>query len=166
MTAVSPDPGILWPRDASSARSAGNSYSSPLKTQTTSPLSFVAGCEPVSRSSTRSRRWPSTHAPNTSTEPSSGPRWTSASFIRPTASGSIAPARDTWPQIPHMAPTPYAFVSCHVERPLDDAVWAAFSRFQARRAGGFAIAALIRPPEAGEDEALWLARAREAAARG
>ena len=65
-----------------------------------------------------------------------------------------------------MAPTPYAFVSCHVERPLDDAVWAAFSRFQARRPGGFAVAALMRPPDAGEDEARWLERARGAAARG
>jgi hypothetical protein len=62
----------------------------------------------------------------------------------------------------------YAVVSCHVERPLDDACWAAFSRLQARRPGGFAIAALMRPPdaEAGESEALWVARARIAAAHG
>lgn len=62
----------------------------------------------------------------------------------------------------------YVVVSCHVERPLDDAVWAAFSRVQAARPAGFRIAALIRPPasSAGEDEALWLSRAREAAARG
>ena len=61
-----------------------------------------------------------------------------------------------------------AVVSCHVERLLDDRVWAAFSRLQARRPGGFAIAALIRPPDvsAGESEALWLARARIAAAHG
>jgi hypothetical protein len=61
----------------------------------------------------------------------------------------------------------YAVVSCHVERPLDDAVWAAFARVQAARPGGFRIAALMRPPDAaaGEDEELWLARAREAAAR-
>ncbi len=61
-----------------------------------------------------------------------------------------------------------AVVSCHVERPLDDRAWAAFSRLQARRPGGFAIAALMRPPDlsAGESEALWLARARIAAARG
>jgi hypothetical protein len=61
-----------------------------------------------------------------------------------------------------------AVVSCHVERPLDDAVWAAFSRLQARRPGGFAIAALMRPPatDEGEAESLWLARARHAAARG
>jgi hypothetical protein len=61
-----------------------------------------------------------------------------------------------------------AVVSCHVERPLDDRAWAAFSRLQARRPGGFAIAALMRPPDvsAGESEALWLARARIAAAHG
>ena len=60
-------------------------------------------------------------------------------------------------------------VSCHVKRPLDDRVWAAFSALQERRPGGLAIAALLRPPdrEAGEtDEDLWVARAREAAARG
>jgi hypothetical protein len=59
-------------------------------------------------------------------------------------------------------------VSCHVERPLDDRVWAAFATLQARRPGGHAIAALIRPPdaEAGElDDELWLARAREASGR-
>ncbi len=62
----------------------------------------------------------------------------------------------------------YAVVSCHVERPLDDAVWARFSALQARRPGRFAIAALMRPadPAAGEDEERWLERAREAAARG
>lgn len=63
----------------------------------------------------------------------------------------------------------YAVVSCHVERPLDDAVWEAFARLQEHRPGGLAVAALIRPPdaEAGElDEQLWLARAREAATRG
>jgi hypothetical protein len=60
-------------------------------------------------------------------------------------------------------------VSCHVERPLDDRVWAAFAALQERRPGGLAIAALLRPPdtEAGEtDEELWLSRASEAAARG
>jgi hypothetical protein len=62
----------------------------------------------------------------------------------------------------------YAVVSCHVERPLDDDCWAAFSRLQARRPGGFPIAALMRPPDAqaGESEALWVARARIAAAHG
>jgi hypothetical protein len=62
----------------------------------------------------------------------------------------------------------YAVVSCHVERPLDDAVWARFASVQHARPGGFAIAALLRPadPEHGEDEGLWAERAREAAARG
>src|SRR5438874_6153238 len=67
-----------------------------------------------------------------------------------------------------MPARPPAAVSCHVERPLDDRVWAAFSRLQAARPGGFAIAALMRPPdpEANEDEVRWLERARAAAARG
>jgi hypothetical protein len=63
----------------------------------------------------------------------------------------------------------YAVVSCHVERPLDDRVWTAFAAFQERPPGGFAVAALMRPPDAaaGEhDEATWLERARDAAARG
>lgn len=62
----------------------------------------------------------------------------------------------------------YAVVSCHVERPLDDAVWARFSAVQEARPGGFAIAALMRPadPAFGEDEATWAERAREAAVRG
>jgi hypothetical protein len=61
----------------------------------------------------------------------------------------------------------YAVVSCHVERPLDDAVWAAFERLQARPPGGFRVAALMRPPdeEAGEPEQRWLERAQAAAAR-
>ena len=59
-------------------------------------------------------------------------------------------------------------VSCHVERLLDDRCWQLFASLQARRPGGFAIAALLRPPDegAGEDPELWLERAREAAARG
>jgi len=60
----------------------------------------------------------------------------------------------------------YAVVSCHVERPLDDEVWRRFSRLQARRPGRFAIAALMRPPAAGEDEELWLERAHAAQAVG
>jgi hypothetical protein len=62
----------------------------------------------------------------------------------------------------------YAVVSCHVERPLDDRVWDAFSRVQARAPSGFRIAALIRPPDehAGEDVDEWVVRAQEAAARG
>jgi hypothetical protein len=56
-------------------------------------------------------------------------------------------------------------VSCHVERPLDNRCWDLFASLQARRPGGFAIAALLRPPDesAGEDSALWLERARAAA---
>jgi len=63
----------------------------------------------------------------------------------------------------------YAVVSCHVERPLDDRVWAAFAAVQRRPPGGISVAAVIRPPdsEAGErDEATWLERARAAAALG
>jgi hypothetical protein len=71
--------------------------------------------------------------------------------------------------MPPTTPERYAVVSCHVERPLDDRVWAAFSHLQEQRPGGLAIAALMRPPDAaaGEDDAeLWLARAREASDRG
>jgi hypothetical protein len=71
--------------------------------------------------------------------------------------------------MPSTTPERYAVVSCHVERPLDDRVWAAFSALQERRPGGLAIAALVRPPDpdAGEVDAdLWVARAREAASRG
>jgi hypothetical protein len=70
--------------------------------------------------------------------------------------------------VPHGDDTRYAVVSCHVETPLDDGVWTRFSRLQQRAPGGFSIAALMRPPAqaAGEDENAWLARAREAAARG
>jgi len=62
----------------------------------------------------------------------------------------------------------YAVVSCHVERPLDDAVWRRFSALQEARPAGFVVAALMRPadPASGEDEATWLERAREAARRG
>jgi hypothetical protein len=67
-----------------------------------------------------------------------------------------------------LPPGAYAVVSCHVERPLDDAVWTRFSQLQDARPGGFRIAALMRPPDAaaGEDEERWLVRAREAANRG
>jgi hypothetical protein len=66
------------------------------------------------------------------------------------------------------SPKRYAVVSCHVERPLDDRVWTRFAALQHLRPGGFAIAALIRPPDpaSGEDAGVWLARAREAAERG
>ena len=60
----------------------------------------------------------------------------------------------------------YAVVSCHVERPLDDGVWERFAALHARRPGGFRIAALMRPPDGGEDEVAWLGRARAAAKRG
>src|SRR4051794_25341545 len=57
----------------------------------------------------------------------------------------------------------YAVVSCHVEQPLDDAVWRAFERLLARRPAGFVVTPFIRPPAPSEDEALWLERARRAA---
>jgi hypothetical protein len=62
----------------------------------------------------------------------------------------------------------YAVVSCHVERPLDDRVWARFAELQELRPGGFRVAALMRPadPAHGEDESDWAARARQAAIRG
>jgi hypothetical protein len=62
----------------------------------------------------------------------------------------------------------YAVVSCHVERLLDDRVWARYRALLARQPSGFAIASLIRPPDeaCGEDEALWLARVHEASAFG
>ena len=61
----------------------------------------------------------------------------------------------------------YAVVSCHVERPLDDVVWDRFSVLQDARPGGFAIAALIRPPDPafGEGDGVWQLRARAAASR-
>jgi hypothetical protein len=60
-----------------------------------------------------------------------------------------------------------AVVSCHVERPLDDAAWTRFDRLQRLRPGGFDVIALIRPPDPdfGEEEGPWLERARLAAAR-
>jgi hypothetical protein len=59
----------------------------------------------------------------------------------------------------------YALASCHAERPLDDRVWTAFERLLRRRPGGFVVTPLLRPPDAaaGEDEDLWLERARTAA---
>jgi hypothetical protein len=71
------------------------------------------------------------------------------------------------PQIPHIPGRQgYAVVSCHVERPLDDAVWARYRSLIARRPGGFPIASLLRPPADGEDEERFLVRAREASALG
>src|SRR5262245_57241295 len=60
----------------------------------------------------------------------------------------------------------YAVVSCHVERPLDTAVWDRYRDLAIARPGGFAIASLLRPPADGEDEELFVRRAREAAALG
>lgn len=60
-----------------------------------------------------------------------------------------------------------AIVSCHVEQPLQDEAWARFDALQSRRPGGLSVIALMRPPavEFGEDEHVWLERARLAAAR-
>jgi hypothetical protein len=60
----------------------------------------------------------------------------------------------------------YAVVSCHVERPLDDRVWAAFERLLERRPAGFVVTPFLRPPHraSGEDEERWLERARRAGA--
>ena len=63
-------------------------------------------------------------------------------------------------------PQGYAVVSCHVERSLDDGVWARYRRLLERRPGGFPVASLMRPPAEGEDGALFVERAREAAALG
>jgi hypothetical protein len=59
-------------------------------------------------------------------------------------------------------------VSCHVERPLDDAVWRRYLELIARRPSGFRIATLMRPPDAehGEPEEPWLQRARATLAHG
>ena len=63
---------------------------------------------------------------------------------------------------------PVAIVSCHLEQPLRDDVWARFDELQQRRLGGFDVIALMRPPDAayGEDVEHWLSRARAAARRG
>lgn len=63
-------------------------------------------------------------------------------------------------------PQRQAVVSCHVERLLDDAVWAALERLVSRRPGGFRVACAVRPPDpaAREPEQPWLARARSLAA--
>ena len=45
-------------------------------------------------------------------------------------------------------------------------MWERLAALQERRPGGFTIAALMRPPARGEDEAVWLGRAREAESRG
>jgi hypothetical protein len=60
----------------------------------------------------------------------------------------------------------YAVVSCHVEKPHDDRVWARYSAFARRRPWGFAITSILRAPFDGEDRGVFLERAREAAALG
>ena len=62
---------------------------------------------------------------------------------------------------------PAAIISCHLERPLDDAAWQCFEKLQRSTPGGFDVIALMRPPDPafGEDEERWLTRARAAAAR-
>jgi hypothetical protein len=59
----------------------------------------------------------------------------------------------------------YAVVSCHVERPLDDRIWAAFERLLVARPAGFVVTPFVRPPHAGsgEDEGRWLERVRRIA---
>ena len=62
----------------------------------------------------------------------------------------------------------FAVVTCHVERLLDDRVWARYRSLVESRRGGFSITSLVRPPDeaAGEDPELWLARLGELAAFG
>jgi hypothetical protein len=60
----------------------------------------------------------------------------------------------------------YAVASCHAERPLDDRVWQRYRTLLERRPGGFAVASLMRPPADGENGALFVQRAHEAAALG
>jgi hypothetical protein len=62
----------------------------------------------------------------------------------------------------------YAVVSCHVERLLDDRVYAAYSALVAARPGGFRIASLVRPPDDTEQGRadVWAARVAELAALG
>ena len=91
------------------------------------------------------------------------PRERGGTGHRPTRSPSHAGESPNLVSVALMPPTTperYAVVSCHVERPLDDRVWAAFSELQERRPGGLSIAALIRPPdaEAGESRRGALAR--------
>jgi len=62
----------------------------------------------------------------------------------------------------------YAVVSCHVERLLDDRIWAALEPLLARRPSGFVVTPLLRPPHvaSGEREERWLERAYRAAELG
>ena len=54
-----------------------------------------------------------------------------------------------------VSPERYAVVSCHVERPLDDAVWTRFAALQEARPAGFAIAALVRPADPRSARTSW-----------
>jgi hypothetical protein len=57
-----------------------------------------------------------------------------------------------------------AVVSCHLEQPLNNDAWRRFDAVRRR----FDVIALVRPPDRahGEDETVWLERARAAASRG
>src|SRR5262249_60491500 len=57
-------------------------------------------------------------------------------------------------------------VSSPGERPPHRPVWARYRDLAIARPGGFPIASLLRPPADGEDEELFLERAREATALG
>ena len=128
----------------------------------------AAGCRPTGpRAGTRTSRSRRASARRCRSSRRTPRGSSSRSIPRATSRGSAAAAatRRTAARGMRCAMRPtsaerYAVVSCHVERPLDDAVWAAFADLQRRRPGGFAVAALMRPPdaEAGEhDEELWLA---------
>ncbi len=83
------------------------------------------------------------------------------------ASGSSARARS--PQIPHIVGNQgYAVVSCHVEEPLDDAIFERYLRFVVRRPFGFRVASLVRAPDpaAGEREEPWAERVARLAEHG
>jgi hypothetical protein len=81
------------------------------------------------------------------------------------ASGSLVRARS--PEIPHTVGNQgYGVVSCHVEELLDDATFARYLRFVARRPFGFAVASLVRAPDVDEDETVWAERVRQLAAHG
>ena len=68
--------------------------------------------------------------------------------------------------MPRPAAPPTRILSVHAERLLDDRVWLRFERFLRRRPGGLAPLSLLRPPDRafGEDEDVWLERARTVAA--
>src|ERR1700730_12089888 len=85
----------------------------------------------------------------------------------PAAAGPVFAAERPVGKIPLMPGAQgYAVVSCHVERPLDDAVWRRYLDLIRRRPAGFAIASLMRPAAEGEDAGAFVERAREAAALG